>query len=87
MIDLVFANFVVFIANVVLSLAAKFLPTSPFQSMAVPDGLITYLGWLNWLVDFNGIGMVFTAWLSAGILWACFCVSRDVLCKISGVDE
>lgn len=59
------------ILSAVLGFFIQFLPLSPFVGMSVDETFDTGIGWLNWLVDLNGMVMLFGAMLALGIVYTC----------------
>lgn len=54
--------------NGMLSVLGGLLPSSPFEQWAqVTEDMHLGLGWLNWVVDFNGCLGIFVAWLAVGV--------------------
>lgn len=44
------------------------LPLSPFQNIALGDGVDTALGWLNWVFPVGDCFGIFSLWLAAAVI-------------------
>lgn len=75
-------GFIVDILGGIVGLLCSLLPLSPFQGIALGDGVETALGWLNWVFPVGTCATIFGLWIAAGII---FGVVSFVIRKATGV--
>lgn len=61
-------EFLASILGGIVGLLTSVLPLSPFQNIALGEGVDTALGWLNWVFPVNDCLGIFTLWLAAAII-------------------
>lgn len=59
------------LVSALVGFLSSVLPDSPFLDIVsgIPDSLRYGLGWLNWLVPFGPMGVLFGVWLAAVLVW------------------
>lgn len=65
------------------------LPTSPFANLSFGDPdfagghtLREVLGWVNWLVPFRGMQMIFSAWLTTVMAVSVVIIAKKLFMKV-----